>query len=358
MRRSNPRCAAHDVCASADRSWYGRALVQLASPGGRYVHFGQAGQPGAPARPLARLVLERGYRTTAGDERLDRTPYYILAAALRRGGTRPALRLECEDGWGLLRRWRPDALYCWSGKTIGWLVAELLYRAAGLPCSLSGAEAWEAVLEAFAIGPTGWSEAAGEVQRAWPGRDPRAAEARAGAEALRGTGLEALRNLLAKAGGVGRWQADGSLYCFVPYAQAAGSPYTIGQGAEIIDALYGRGLIAPSQARVFGAGVAATAAAGEASPRRYVVTSVDPHLTTAAECANRAAALADVGAARAYLGWVETPCQPGLEMYDLVSVVDPYGDAVEGIDLRIAGIVERYAPGEGVFSTRATFEGA
>ncbi len=329
-----------------EEPWYGRALVEVHNPGGRYDRFGQAGYPGAAVRPLARLVLERGFRTPAGDERVDRVPYYLVSAAVRRGGARPALRLEAEDGWGLLRRWRPDALYAWSGKTVAWLIAEVLCRAAGLACSFDGGMGWDNVLESFAIGPTGWDGAAADARHA-------------PSEALRGTGLGALRTLLAKVGGQARWQADGSLYCFIPFAQALTDPYVAGSRGEILDALYGRSLVAPTEARVFGDGVAALASAlGSLCERRYVATCVDPHLTTTLACANRAAALADAGAAGACLGWVETPCLCGLDLYDLLAVEDARAGALDAAWLRVTGIVERYNPREGVFVTRAAFEGA
>jgi hypothetical protein len=316
--------------------WRGRALVEIHNRGGRYDGFGQPGTPGGAIQPLARVVIERGFRTVAGEERVERPPYYLISAALRRGGARPCLRLECEDGWGLLRRWRPDALCAWSGKTLAWLIAEVLYRAAGLTCTFDGATAWGTVLDAFVIAPSSEDGT------------------------LRGTGLAALRTLLAKAAARARWQADGSLFCFVPWAQAIADPYVVGAGGEVLDALYGRGLVMPTEARVFGEGVAGVAAALDAptSSRRYLATRVDPHLTTVAECSGRAAGLAHAGQARAHLGWVETPCQCSLDLYDLVTIADPHAGGLSSIPLRVAGIVERYEPSAGLFTTRATLEGA
>ncbi len=332
---------------------YGSAVITLHNPAGRYQGLGQAGRPGAAIRPLARVVLERGYRTAAGEERVERPPYYIISAAIRRGGLRPALRLECEDGWGLLRRWRPDALYLWSGRTIAWLIAEILCRATGLGCCFDSDPAWDTVLSAFAIAPGQWAEAAGE---AWAART----EHPAAVEAIGGTGLAAVRALLAKVSASARWQADGSLYCFVPAVQPLGDVYTVGAGGEILDALYGQGLIHPTEVRVFGEGVASVAAGARAlgSPRRYLATEVDPHLETSEACANRARGLVYTGQGRQSVGWVETPCQCGLDLYDLIALDDPQAPIAPATPLRVVGIVERYDAAAGVFTTRATLAGA
>ena len=334
----------------------GSALVELPNPGGLYRGFGQEGQAGAPVRPLARLVIERGFQTAAGAERAERTPYYVVNAAVRRGG-RSVLAIEAEDGWGLLQRWRPDALYVWSGKTVAWLIAEVLYRAAGLGCSFDGASGWDTVLDRFAIAPRDWDEPGPPARRAWTGRSQRTREPQVTSSA---SGLSAVRTLLAKVSGAAHWQADGSLRCFVPAAQVLADPYVIGAGGEILDGLYGRGLVIPTQARVYGDGASSVAAAADAlgSPRRYLATYVDPHLDTAGECADRARGLVHDGQVRARLGWVETPCQCGLELYDVVVVDDPQGIFAPAEWLRVVGIVERYDPAEGVFVTRATLEGA
>lgn len=332
-----------------DEPWSGRTLVEIHNPNGRY------DRPPAPLLPLAELVLERGYRTAAGDERVARAPCYIVGVGVRRGGARPVLLLECEDGWGLLARWRPDALYLWRDRTLGWLVAEVLYRAAGLTCTTDGLSAWDTVLDGLAIAPGDWTETLSDARRAWLNRELRTA----GAEAAGATGLAVLRALLAKVGAVGRWQADGSLHCFIPSAQPPASTYTIGTGGEVLDALYGRGLAMPSEARVFGDGAAAVVSTAQAAgQRRYVATSVDAHLRTSLSCAQRATGLAYAGWAQRYWGWVETPCQCGLELFDLVAVADTRAGDMAGECLRVTGIAERYDPARGTLTTRATLAGA
>lgn len=339
-----------------EEPWRGRALIELHNAAGRYDRPGQAGTPGAALRPLARVVVERGYRTPAGEERLGRAPCYLMSVAVRRGGPRPTLRLECDDGWGLLARWRPDGLYLWHGKTVAWLIAEVLYRAAGLTCSFDGLSAWEMRLDAFALAPGQWAETVGDTRRAWLSRELRAARI----EPAGGSGLSALRSLVAMVGGAAHWRPDGRLHCFIPSAQGHAGAYAVGSGGEVLDALYGHGLMLPTQARVFGDGVGAAAAAPRArgAPRRYLATVVDPELSNALECAQRASALVYDGQARGVVGWVETPCQPGLELYDLVTVEDPRAGGLAGAELRVVGIVERYDPAAGVFITRATMEAA
>ena len=259
-----------------------------------------------------------------------------------------------------MRRWRPDALYLWSGKTIAWLIAEVLYRAAGLSCHFDGEPGWETVVDRFALVPSHWEEALTGPRRDWLHRDSRAHAASARDEVVGETGLGAVRTLLAKVSGWARWQADGSLYCFVPAVQDLHDPYLMGTAGEVIDALMGHGLIFPTQVRAFGEGVACVAAAPDSlgSPRRYLATCVDPQARSEGECARRARGLAHNGQARRHVGWVETPCQCGLDLYDLVAIDDPQGPASPTDYLRIVGLVERYSPSEGLFTTRATYEGA
>ena len=325
----------------------GHTVVELHNPDGRY------DRPAPPLLPLAEVAIERGYRTAVGEERVARAPCYIVGLGVRRGGGRPTLRLECDDGWGLLARWRPDSLYLWQGQTVGWLIAEVLYRATGLLCTTDGLSAWGTVLDGLALAPGDWSQALSEARAAWLSRLVRDA----GAESAGQTGLSAVRALLAKVGGAARWQADGALHCFIPSAQAPVSAYTIGAG-ELLDALYGRGLVWPSEARVLGSGVAAVAAAADPGlPRRYVATWVDSHLESALACARVAGALARSGWSQRYGGWLETPCQCGLELYDLVSVSDERAGEMAGECLRVVGIAERYDPAAGMLTTRASFEG-
>ena len=343
-----------------EEPWHGRALVEVHSPGGLYDRFGQSGEAGAALRPLARVVLERGFRTAAGEERVERPPYSLFHVALRRGGSRPGLRLEAEDGWGLLRRWRPDALYAWSGKTVSWLVAEIVYRAAGLPCAFDGDSGWSMVLDSFAIAPSNWEDALAGQSRAWLTREARPTAGPARSEtSLQRSGLGAVRTLLAKVSARARWQPDGTLYCFVPWSQGYSEPYALGGDGEVLDALYGRALEDPNQVRVFGEGAASAAGAvgSQATPRRYLAIYVDPHLDSSAECMGRASGLILDGRARGYLGWVEAPCLCGLDLYDRITVQDARAGALTGTTLRAAGIVERYDPGQGVFTSRVTFEG-
>ncbi len=341
-----------------EEPWQGRMVVEVHNPNGRYDRFGQQGEPGAALRPLARVVLERGFRTSAGEERVERPPYYLFHIALRRGGARPGLCLQAEDGWGLLRRWRPDALYLWSGKTVSWLITEVVYRAAGLPCAFDGATVWSMVLNSFAIAPANWDDTLEAQVRATLARQARTA-AVPGAAPLQRTGLGAVQTLLAKASARACWLPDGTLYCFVPWSQAYSEPYAIGSAGEVLDGFYGRALENPNQARVFGEGVGARAGlvADEAAPRRYLAVYVDAHYDTALQCAGRANGLVQAGRAGAYLGWVETPCLCGLDLYDRITLQDTRAGASAGALLRAVGIVERYEPRDGVFTTRTTFEG-
>ncbi|MGQ9684029.1 MAG: hypothetical protein ACUVX9_15970 [Anaerolineae bacterium] len=334
-----------------EEPWHGRLLVEVHNPQGRYNSPGLPGTPAAPLRPLARAIVERGYLTARGEERVARTPYYIMATGVRRGGREPALLLGCEDGWGLLRRWRPDSLYTWEGRSIAWLLAEVVSRAAGLACRCDSAANWATVLPSFALAPAGIEDWAAQA------RLQRERRVMSPSLSVRGSGLAAVQALLARAGGAARWQANGSLFCYVPHRQAFEQLYTIGNGSEVLDALYGRSLPYPNDAAVFGEGVAAGAGiAGE--PRRYLTTVVDAQLTTAQACLERAEALVHAGRVQQWAGWIETPCQCQLELGDLLTIADERASDLQNAVLRAAALVEQYEPARGAFITRVSIEGA
>ncbi len=107
-----------------------------------------------------------------------------------------------------------------------------------------------------------------------------------------------------------------------------------------------------------GEGVAVRVAARDATscPRRFLAVCVDPHLHSTDQCAARAGGLVCEGQAGSRLGWIETRCQCGLELLDPVSLEDPRAGDLHGATLRVVGIVERYDPRAGVFTTRVSFE--
>jgi len=111
---------------------YGYLLVDLHNPGHKYDNFGQAGEDGAPIKLLSTVTMERGYRTCAGSEYVASSPFYVVGVSHRVGVGRPALRLMCVDGWGLIGCWEVDQSYTWSGKSISWLIAEIVARSSSL----------------------------------------------------------------------------------------------------------------------------------------------------------------------------------------------------------------------------------
>ncbi|MBC7237418.1 MAG: hypothetical protein H5T69_16375, partial [Chloroflexi bacterium] len=76
-------------------------------------------------QPLAQVALKRGYQTSAGNEFINVSPYYIVRLAYRDGLEGGALVVRAVDGWGLLDLFTPDMPFTWRNRTIRWLLAEL-----------------------------------------------------------------------------------------------------------------------------------------------------------------------------------------------------------------------------------------
>lgn len=250
----------------------------------------------APLLPYADAVLHLGCNTSAGVETVETAPFYIRTVDRARGESRPGAEwiVRARDGWAMLGEWHALATEAWENVSLGWMLAEVLMRAAALRLTTDDHPAWDMTLDRFAI--------------------------------ARGTrGDAAVRQLLRHAGARARWSGDGSLYAFVPAGQPWAVDWTF--DAEVLHARHGAAAAGVTLARVAGVvpstGQAQDVRTAQGQGRTLGSAVTDGYLATNAQCAEAAAALVERGAARAERGTMTTAIIPGLQPLDQVLVDDP-----------------------------------
>lgn len=262
----------------------------------RLLLHGDGALDSAPLLPYAEVALVLGYRTAAGYESVETAPMYIVSVQRARGESRPGAEVlvHARDGWGMLAQWQALTTEVWENVSLGWALAEVLMRAAGLRAQTDDAPVWQAILERFAI-PRG----------------------------MRGDAT--VRQLLRRAGARARWAADGSMDAFLPAAQPWGTEWTF--DVEVLRARHGVASASVTLARVTGLypamGQAQDTRAAQEQGRTLGVTIDDGYLTTSAQCAEAAAAVVAQGTVRAQRGTLTTAIVPGLQPLDRVTVDDP-----------------------------------
>jgi len=296
---------------------YGYMLVDVFNPAGKYDEFGRADKAGEAIKMLSEVVMERGYRTSAGAEYVAGSRFYVVKASHRVGVGRPALRLVCVDGWGLMGRWEADQSYRWVGKSVRWLITELVSRSCQLVCGFDGSTEWDLEIDEFALHPVGWTLA-------------KSRESSEGGEGIpvvswTGTAVRAVNALLKKVGGRAFWDQEGRLQCIVPSNQSVVDWHEYGENQEIIKAEYGTALVAPNVLRVMGQATGWQAGhlmQGQELGCRLMGIAVDLHLDQCHECQKMVNGMWDRAAAAEYGGWLEVHLNPGQELWDFVSVTD------------------------------------
>lgn len=250
----------------------------------------------APLRPYAEAVLHLGYDTEAGAESVALPPFYITSVAHVRNESRPgnSYIVTARDGWGLLGMAQAVTADDWFDVTLGWALAEVLMRYAGLRLETDDHPVWDTPLPRFTMA--------------------RGANAASTA-----------RSLLRRAGARARWMADGSLYAFVPAAEPWSPDWAY--NVEVLRARYGVAAAGVTLARVAGVypavGQAQDVQAAQAQGRTLGACIVDGYLSTDAACADAAAALVKQGAARGLRDTLTTAIVPGLQPLDQVTADDP-----------------------------------
>ena len=289
---------------------------------GAYDTLGTAGQTAECIRPLAKVLLSRGYITSAGSETVTLDPHYIISARLTAGKGKGLLTIEAVDAWGLLDLWRAAEPLTWTSRTIAWLLSMVCHRV-GLSWSDNGDTAFDETLPTFTI---------------TPGMN----------------GADAVRELLRLAGGVAWPDVNGNLYGVNLYAYGP-LTYIEAGPSEILSAEYGSLAYYATSLRVFGTGAASASELGSESMDLglRVSRSYDDY---------RANSSTITGQMQNYL-WtrarisgrdekVTIPMRPDPELWDIASITDPEGIIAPGDKLRmINGLNEDYDPKRGVLTT-------
>jgi len=278
----------------------------------------------AAIRPLSRVDLARGYLTSAGVEMVSLPPLYVLRATRSEGRGGGYLVLECTDAWGLLHRWRPQAVLQWFERPIRWLLAELCGRV-GLLYADDGSPDLGRELAVYSLPP--------DV-----------------------SGLSAVRELLRLGAAVARVREDGTLYA-QSWPAKTGDVATVCQG-ELLRAELGCSAYDTTAIRVLGVEVYAEGenlADAHALGRRHLRTIQDRRIASvemAEAVRDRELALAhhETRADR-----VVVSLRPELELWDGVDLqlapelLDP-----ETSERVLVGLVERYDAALGIYISELT----
>jgi len=121
-----------NVIASPDLSGRGNLVLELNNSKGQYASPGQGAL--ASLRFRSEIVLELGYKTTAGDEASEAGTYWIDSWEYSSKPNMSRFILTCLDGWGLMDRWSARYQMRWNKdavnpKSVWQILYQLLARA-------------------------------------------------------------------------------------------------------------------------------------------------------------------------------------------------------------------------------------
>lgn len=333
----------------------GDTHIELDNRAGRY-------DSSAALRPLARVSLELGLRTTAGDELVEGRPFYLWEQSRVAGEGVNLLRLHAVDGWQLFRLWRPDCTIQWQGQTLGWCIAELASRVGGFECTFDGSTVWAQTLTYLTVAAriNDWSNLT--YVRAWgrwvPLDEP---------TVMLGqdyTGWALLERLLGLVGGQARWGYGDQrevLYCFVPseQGQAPAAVHTYSDG-ELLLSQHIQSFAWPTRVRVVGADRTIErrdVSAGLAAGMDFLQLVQASQWATDEQLEKISDGALDDAAARAHGGWFRTRPNAGLELFDVVALSESRaGAGLSAVRRRVTGIETRYEPGKGLWQQEVRFE--
>jgi len=298
-----------------------RLRVEVLNAGGAYDQLPSCIQP------LASLILERGYITSAGAERVALDPHYLVSATLSEGRDGGRLILEGVDGCGLLALWHPGEPLTWVNRSLGWLLKEVCARV-GLAYADNGASSFSYAPATFTILPTQ-------------------------------SGAEAVRELLKLAGGVGWFLEDGTFYAVELYGYDPLERVEIGAEGEVLQGAYGLRTYQGTSFRVYGQGAASASELGAESMTlglRLMRSHEDYRLTTA----DSTQALQDYLWTRGRISGrkelLTIPLRPEVELWDIAQLTVNEEIISPGDNLRrVVGIAEDFVA-RGKYVTRVEME--
>jgi len=121
-----------NVIASPDKSGRGNLVIELNNSKGQYASPGEGEL--ASLRFRSEIVLELGYKTTAGKETSEAGTYWIDSWEYSSKPNMSRFILTCLDGWGLMDRWSARYQMRWNKdevnpKSVWQILYQLLARA-------------------------------------------------------------------------------------------------------------------------------------------------------------------------------------------------------------------------------------
>jgi len=306
-----------------------RLHLEILNVDGAYDTIDQREEDAECIRPLSTVVLNRGYATSDGQERIALDPHYIVRASITQGLQQGRLVIDAVDGWGLLRMWRPNETLTWAKRTIRWLLTEICARV-GLVFSGSAQTSFDYQVPTFTVHPS---------------QD----------------GAQMAHRLLFLAGAVAFFDMEGQMKAYQLYGY--GPSYDdIGANDEILQGAYGPTVPSGTSFRVYGD---EAGAAGETSwismdlGLRLNVNRQDYRLTT--DTAAQVVQQYDWTRARMSCRreGVTIPMRPDLELWDRVRLF-PSGDVVPPSDCmrRVVTIGEEWDGEKGRYVSRVAMEDA
>jgi len=361
MTESSDRLLRYRMRERADG---GDLVVELDNRDGRYDGAGQSGQTAEALRPLAQILVEQGLHTADGDERVVCRPFQVWGRARVRSEGQNWLRLYAYDGWELLKRWRPDATYVFTGKTLKWCIQEIAARAGYYEVVFDSSSEWDAVISYLAVSRTHTDWTGRGHIRALDRWVPLHGPSVVFDEGM--TGYTAIQRLLNLAGGLARWGHEGStdvLYCFVPHQQGESpvADHTYADG-EVLSGLYVERFAWPTRVRATGDGVVAQGydvTNAIESGMEFFSLLYSSQWATAAACQVAVNGALDDADARRYGGWLSVRPNVGLELFDIVTWSDSQAGAAgfTAVKRRVNAIEMVYEPLEGRWVQQLFLEG-
>lgn len=319
----------------------GRAWVDLSNVNNALQDVGEAGSVAEAIKPYARVSLQLGYM-------LSGTAYYKTIASLwvesvelihadrisYMEGPSSRVRVHCVDLWRMLEQYVVPYTLAWATRNVLFCIRGLLARAAGVTVSTDGSAAWTRTIANFSITESFRPDHVWRWRTEWIPHDEvpvSVYQVSAGT-----TGLENAWLLLRFAGGLLRLAYDYDVELLDGKAQAWAADYTLGSGGEIEAGHYTTAAIGGiNRARVRGdSGAVARESidAWGAMANARLIESIENRdgIATGALCNQLVQGLTYRGAAQRAGGWVRVPVVPGLELYDLLDVVDPRAGLASG----------------------------
>ncbi len=308
----------------------GKLQIELRNDDGRY--SGLPSSVSGPLKPGSEVIFSPGYRTSHGAQVSSGLAYWIDGWAFVSrppssvsGLPSSVFRLLASDGWGLLEKWKARRQFAWASgeKNIFQLLRFILSRAGLEFSSFSSSDALLSHYPAFTINP-------GE------------------------SGRTAVLRLLSKVPDVLYFRGS---YGYIVNPQASDSSvYSYGTAHAIMEAEYAERARETNRVQVFG--LPSYLAMTEDCDWDEIDLVYDRlaqvhdiNLTASAGAHARGEAVLRKAAIESLDGYILTPMNCGLELYDVIDITDPLA-ALTAAKRRVLSLHHLYDTQKGVYTLK------